>query len=327
MAQHSIMLIWIMGDCVHEPPIQSNPVWDVTLSHCGVCRTVFCDLMCHHILWIQEPAASIFRISHNLNIHSYHTFVSHTGFVEVRRWTQHVINMWTWHSMWNQKGGDSMKDIRICSHSSVAADWGLLGCDAKMKALQSFQTSRTTHAVIEGHTSEVHNLQHETLRNKHATKWIFCLPAHPVWCPWNRLVLLWYQTILSLHQLGEWYVLLVASLQDTIHSNQVDQLQRWFCENTLSHLSSPGQVSHCAQPGGNVRGIKIITNIKIMNTHGLCCTLHFNILHRMDFTCQGNKGHKRKKDEAFYEVLQILSFPTALMFSGRFNQLWVFQRI
>jgi len=187
-----------------------------------------------------------------------------------------------------------MKGVRICSHRSAAADCGLLGCDAKMNALQSFQTSRTTHTVTEGHTPEVCNLQHETPRIKHATEWIFCLPVHLVWCLWNWLVLLWSQTILALHQLGEWYVLLEASLQETIHSNQVDQLQRWFCENTLSHLSSPGRVSHCAQPGGNVTGIKIIMNIKIMTTHGLCYMLPFNIISRMDFTCQGNKGHKRK---------------------------------
>lgn len=234
--------------------------------------------MRHHTLWIQEPAAFIFRMSHNLNIHSYHSFVPHTGFVEVRRWTQQVKNIWIWLSLWNQKEEDSMKDVRLCSHRSVAADWGLLGCDAKMKALWSFQTSRTTHTVTEGHTPEDCNLQHETPRNKHATEWIFCLPVHLVWCPWNLLVLLWSQTILGLRQLGEWYVLLGASLQDTIHSNQVDQLQRWFCENTLSHLSSPGRVSHCAQPGGNVTGIKIIIDIKIMNTHGLCYTLPFNII-------------------------------------------------
>lgn len=163
-----------------------------------------------------------------------------------------------------------------------------------MKALQSFQILRTTQTVTEGHTPEDCNLQHEAPRNKHAIEWIFCLPVRLVWCPWNWLVLLWSQTILGLHQLGEWYVLLGASLQDTIHSHQVDQLQRWFCENTLSHLSSPGRVSHCAQPGGNVTGIKIIMNIKIMNTHCLCCTLPLNIISRMDFTYQGNEGHKRK---------------------------------
>lgn len=99
---------------------------------------------------------------------------------------------------------------------------------------------------------------HLTPRNKHAMEGIFCLPVRLVWCLWNWLVLLWSQTILILRQLGEWYVLLGASLQDTIHWNQVDQLQRWFCESTLSHLSSPGRVSHCAQPGGNVTGTKII---------------------------------------------------------------------
>ena len=192
------------------------------------------------------------------------------------------------------KDEGSMEDVIIRSHSSVAADWGLLGWDAKTKALQSFQTSRTSHTVTEGHTPEDCNLKHEPPRNKHATEWIFCLPVHLVWCPWNWLVLLSSQTILGLRQLGEWYVLLGASLQDTIHSNRVDQLQRWFCENTLSHLSSPGRVSRCAQPGGNVTGIKIIMNIKIMNTHGLCYTLPFNIISRMDFTCQGNEGHKRK---------------------------------
>jgi hypothetical protein len=47
---------------------------------------------------------------------------------------------------------------------------GSSGCGAKMKALRSFQTSRITHTVKEGHTPEDCNLQHETPRNKQATE-------------------------------------------------------------------------------------------------------------------------------------------------------------
>lgn len=193
----------------------------------------------------------------------------------------------------------------------------------------TIQTLRTTHMVTEGHRLEDCKLQHVPPRNKHAKEWIFCLPVRLVWCPWNWLVLLWSQTILGLRQLGEWYVLLEASLQDTIHSNQVDQLQRWFCENTLSHLSSPGRVSHCAQPGGNVTGIKIIMNIKIMNTHGLCCTLPFNIISRMDFTCQSNEGHKRKtkpfaKSCKSYPSQRLWCFLEGLTNCGCFKQFTAF---
>jgi hypothetical protein len=40
-----------------------------------------------------------------------------------------------------------MKDVKIHSQRSIAADLGLLGCDTEMKVLRSFEILRTTLPV------------------------------------------------------------------------------------------------------------------------------------------------------------------------------------